>query len=343
MLLALGVEQLDGGLGLGGEQAVDHLPSVVATVYWTKLPSTLRLGSRMWIKSSSRGMAAMPVRSGPTVPPSPPWRWHLAHCCCEDHLALDGVAASSDQGVSSSMTFWRSGSGRPPPWEQRLGTAAIGRVGMGGQGLLLVERELGEPELALLEGVEQGRVHSVRRQQGPDRRGPEAGVRAGRRRPGLADARGLAGGDGVDQAGGEVGRRARRDQISSNCPAVSSSSARNSIELPGRGDPARRRRSASSSADGGQERGGDLGVDAARSPWMPQRRGQAHELARAAEGSSSKLDDGLLVLGDRASRLRSLGQPLASPRTIGIVDRVLGPPSAGRRGPPIVSAGPPRA
>ena len=44
-------------------------PSVVATVYWTKLPSTLRLGSRMWIKSSSRGTAAMPVRSGPTWPP----------------------------------------------------------------------------------------------------------------------------------------------------------------------------------------------------------------------------------------------------------------------------------
>ena len=39
-------------------------PSVVATVYWTKLPSTLRLGSRMWIKSSSRGMAAMPGEVG---------------------------------------------------------------------------------------------------------------------------------------------------------------------------------------------------------------------------------------------------------------------------------------
>ena len=47
-------------------------PSLVATVYCTKLPSTLRLGSMMWVKSSMRGTAAVPVKSGPTWPPVVP-------------------------------------------------------------------------------------------------------------------------------------------------------------------------------------------------------------------------------------------------------------------------------
>ena len=67
-------------------------PALVVTLYWRKLPSTLRLGSRMSMSRWSFGWTAMPVRSGPILPPSPQCVWHLAQCFVNDLLAGRGVA-----------------------------------------------------------------------------------------------------------------------------------------------------------------------------------------------------------------------------------------------------------
>ena len=92
-------------------------PSAVASEYWTKFPSTERLGSRMFVRSSAFGCAAMPVRSGPTLPPSPEWVWHLAHCSLKTSLPRAGSPPARTSGPRASITFCRSASGRPPPRE----------------------------------------------------------------------------------------------------------------------------------------------------------------------------------------------------------------------------------
>ena len=101
---------------------------VVATVYWRKFPSTLRLGSRMWTSSSLFGCAAMPVRSGPTLPPSPECVWHLAHCFLKTSLPRDGVAALQDDRRQrlDDLLRGRGRAGRRPwraaPWPARRST-----------------------------------------------------------------------------------------------------------------------------------------------------------------------------------------------------------------------------
>ena len=96
---------------------------MVATVYWRKFPSTDRLGSRMWTISSLLGCAAMPVRSGPTLPPSPECVWHLAHSFLKTSLPREASPPFRTIGESAWMTFSRSGSGRPPP----LASSALAR------------------------------------------------------------------------------------------------------------------------------------------------------------------------------------------------------------------------
>ena len=142
VLLPLGVEQVDRGLRLPREQAVQDAAVAVATVYWRKFPSTDRLGSRIWTSSSSLGCAAMPVRSGPTLPPSPEWVWHLAHFALEDLLARGGVAAIQDGGATGLDDLLAIRIGQPAaPGEQGLGPFGDRLVRMGCQGLRLVERQ----------------------------------------------------------------------------------------------------------------------------------------------------------------------------------------------------------
>ena len=84
-------------------------------------------------------------------------------------------------GASSSITFWRSGSGRPPPLaSRRFGPRGDRPVRMGGERLLLVERELVEPDLAPLDAVEQAPRPSRRGRAG--RAGRRPGRRGQRRR-----------------------------------------------------------------------------------------------------------------------------------------------------------------
>ena len=65
-----------------------------------------------------------------------PWRWHLEHCSWKTTLPRAESPPSLSSGASRSITFWRSGSGRPPPRSSsRLARAAIFGVGMGRQGL----------------------------------------------------------------------------------------------------------------------------------------------------------------------------------------------------------------
>ena len=67
----------------------------------------------------------MPVRSGPTLPPSPEWVWHLAHCCLKTTLPRGGVAAlQDDRGQGRrSPSGGRGRAGRRPwragPWPGR--------------------------------------------------------------------------------------------------------------------------------------------------------------------------------------------------------------------------------
>ena len=213
-------------------------PSVVATVYWTKFPSTLRLGSRMWTSSSAAGWAAMPVRSGPTFPPSPEWAWHLAHCWRKTSLPRAASPPRRTIGASSSITFWRSGSGSPPPRESsRFASPAMDGIRMGRQRLLLVEGELVQPDLAPLDAFEQRRGPVAPAEQRAQGDRPDAG----RQRPEAihqdrAHARGLAPARRLDQRGGQRRGRPGGDQGDQLAGRVRVLLAELDV-LPGRVDP----------------------------------------------------------------------------------------------------------
>ena len=171
-------------------------PSVVATVYWRKFPSTDRLGSRMWTISSLFGCAAMPVRSGPTLPPSPECVWHLAHSFLKTSLPREASPPFRTIGDSAWMTFSRSGSGRPPPLASRaLARSAIDLSGWAARACVCVERQERHRHLARLDPADQ-RARPVR----PAEQRQDARL-AGRRghRP-----------HRVDQGRPDLGRVARR-------------------------------------------------------------------------------------------------------------------------------------
>ncbi len=75
-------------------------PSFVARVYWTKFPSTLRLGSRMWISSSSRGWVAHPGQVGADLAPLAAVAVALGALLGEGELALGRVAPLEATGAS---------------------------------------------------------------------------------------------------------------------------------------------------------------------------------------------------------------------------------------------------
>ncbi len=218
-------------------------PSVVATVYWTKLPSTLRLGSRMWIKSSLRGQGGHAGEVGADLAPFAAVPVALGALLLEDELAVGGVAPFLDQRARAgrSPAGDRDRGGPPPCASSRRARAAISRLGWVAQGLFLVERQLGEPGLVLFEGVHQGAGSSRR---GRARPGQDAGSHAPERAWARLSTRvvahlgRLAAGDGLDQPAASSGE-VRGMINASSCGAVLVVRGAELDELPGGIDPPR--------------------------------------------------------------------------------------------------------
>ena len=188
----------------------------------------------------------MPVRSGPTLPPSPEWVWHLAHCFWKTSLPRAASPPLRTIGASSSITFWRSGSGRPPPSrEQRLGPPGDRRSGWAARACFWSRRELGELDLARLD-----RRRAAPRSSRPGRArraGRPAGRRASaapRRRPGSRPTPGrLAPADRLDQRRSPASGGVRGVTRASSSRAASGVRLAELDELPGGVDPGRRRAS----------------------------------------------------------------------------------------------------
>ena len=223
----------------------------------------------------------MPVRSGPTLPPSPPWRVALGAVLLEDQLArARRRRPCATRAASWSITFWRSGSGRPPPCaEQRLGPRrrSSGRDGRPGPASGRASARRAGPcpvsSAASKAGVQSARPSSVR---------SAVAARAGRQRrqrfdQGRADRRRLAAGHGVDQAGGQLGRACAGVIRSSSCLATVVVVAAQLDELPG-GVDARATRLSFSSRGRGQQATRRSRRRSSSSAWLPQRPAKPDEL-----------------------------------------------------------------
>ena len=85
------------------------------------------------------------------MPPSPPWVWHLAHWWVKTGLALGRVAAVRGRRGELVDDLLAVGVGQAAPLASSfLARAAIALIRVGRQRLLLVERELGEADAAVL-------------------------------------------------------------------------------------------------------------------------------------------------------------------------------------------------
>ena len=93
-------------------------------------------------------------------------------------LPLRGVAALRGRpGASASMTFWRSASGRPPPWASSvLARAAIACSGWAARACFWSSESSSSRTLALLDAVEERRGPVVAAEQGAG--SPRTGRRA---------------------------------------------------------------------------------------------------------------------------------------------------------------------
>ena len=158
----------------------------------------------------------MPVRSGPIFAPSPRVRVALGALLLEDHLAGRRRRRSrSVSGSSSSITFWRSGLGRPPPAASSFfARSAIGLSGWLASACFWSSDRSASCDLPCLDRVEQRRGPiAPAEQRRAARRGRTAGVSLaeplGER---LADFGRFAAAERVDQAARQLGRSARRDQ-----------------------------------------------------------------------------------------------------------------------------------
>ena len=189
-------------------------PSVVETVYWRKFPSTDRLGSRMWTISSLLGCAAMPVRSGPTLPPSPECVWHFAHSFLKISLPREASPPFRTIGASAWMTFSRSGSGSPPPLASRaLARSAIVLSGWAARACdwSSERRDIGTlPASIPLD--QRVRPVGLAEQRQDARLAGRRGHRPHRVHQRRADLGRVAPRHGGDQAAREVGRGLRRDE-----------------------------------------------------------------------------------------------------------------------------------
>ena len=270
----------------------------------------------MWTSSSCRGIAAIPERSGPTWPPSPLWRWHLAHCCSNTSLPRPGSPPSLSCGREPIDHQLPIGVGKPAAMlEQLLGPRGDLAVGMGRQRLLLIESQLGEPGRVVLE-----RLDERRDPVGPAQQDPAAPATA---RP--------------DESLGKTATNACPTCGALLAATASTSPAASSVDVVGvisSSSPSRRpcRRGAQLDQlprgidaarlgqmlifDRRQERRGDLGTQAVERLVAPHAR-PGEPVAPAPPASARRvsfLSASPVEPSIRAGR--SLGQPRATPRRI---------------------------
>ena len=169
------------------------------------------------MSSSLLGWAAMPVRSGPTLPPSPEWVWHLAHCCLKTSLPCAASPPFRTTGGQRVDDLLAVGVGQAAALgEQRLGPVGD-RPGPGGRpGPASGRARAGDsgpcpPRSPSSEGA--GPVGPAeQRQDRPACRDGRASSARSASTSGRPDLGRVAPADGVDQAGRQLGRRPRRDQ-----------------------------------------------------------------------------------------------------------------------------------
>ena len=115
MRLSLGVEQPDRRPGLGGEQSIEHaaVRGRGGVLHEVSLDVPARIEDVY--QKLLAGMRGHAGKVRPDLAAGAEWAWHLAHCCSKTSFPLAGSPPLSTAGVSSSITFCRFGSGRPPP------------------------------------------------------------------------------------------------------------------------------------------------------------------------------------------------------------------------------------
>ncbi len=159
----------------------------------------------------------MPVRSGPIFVPSPPCMWHLAHCFLKTTLPATASPVCSRQRQQLVEHLLPVGIGQAAAALQQSPRAAGDAAGRDARPAPASGRATGRPAARCPRRARRASasVHSARLEQHAQRRG------AGRRRRASASsarsaapaAGRLAGAQRLDQARGQLRRRARRDQL----------------------------------------------------------------------------------------------------------------------------------
>ena len=273
----------------------------------------------------------MPERSGPTLPPSPPCMWHLAHCCLKTCLPLAASPACEDHAAPARrLPSAGRRSGRPPPLARSTFARAGDRPvrGEAASACFWSSEQLASSRLALLEAVDEAAVQSARASRTRSAWRRTAGVQS---RQLVDDAAprlgGFAAADGLDQAGGQLGGRPRRDQARAAPRRVASSLRPEVDELAGRVAPRSSSGATSSSAEV-QERSGDLGSVFLESPGRPSGSPGGRAGPGAAAESLASSSPWTPRLARRAAPGGPSGQPSARPASMPSDDRRLPPSSA---------------
>ena len=110
-----------GGLRLGREQAVEDPAVVGRDGVLDEVPLDAPARVEDVDQQFLLGVRGHPGQVGADLAPLAAVGVALGALVLEDLLPLGGVAAFRSTGASSSMTFWRSASGRPPPCFRGLG------------------------------------------------------------------------------------------------------------------------------------------------------------------------------------------------------------------------------
>ena len=176
---------------------------------------------------------------GPDLPPLTAVAVTLGALLLIDDLAVHGVAPLLEQWSKLVEHLLPVRIRQPTSaLEQLAGAGGDLSVGMSGQRLFLVERQLGDPGLVVLEGVHEGGAPISAAEHDPQHPRAHAGTQPGQGADqGRAHLGRLAQGDRVDQSGGQLGRAAGRDQFQ-KLPSRGGVLGPELDKLPGRVDPA---------------------------------------------------------------------------------------------------------